>query len=86
MSLRGKSNKLEDFDPDILKQLWCIRYLKYQHYHHHYHHQQQNLLKKYKKKNKTGIYSNVKILESEKGVGSGGEQEEIQSLKVSDMN
>lgn len=43
-------------------------------------------LKKNTKKNKTGIYSNVKILESEKGVGSGGEQEEIQSLKVSDMN
>lgn len=41
---------------------------------------------KKKNKQKTGIYSNVKILESEKGVGSGGEQEEIQSLKVSDMN
>lgn len=55
---------------------------KYQNYHHHYHHHQQNPLKK---KNR-GIYSNVKILESEKGVGSGGEQDEIRSLKVSDMN
>lgn len=53
---------------------------KYQNYHHHH---QQNL---FKKKGGGEIYSNVKILENEKGVGSGGEQEEIQSLNVSDMN
>lgn len=83
----GKSNKLEDFNPDILKQLWCMRYLF-----------PLDLSTKTTTTttttttNKTslkkggGIYSNVKILENEKGVGSGGEQEEIQSLNISDMN
>lgn len=31
---------------------------------------------------KGGGYSNVKILESEKGVGSGGEQEETESKSI----